>query len=144
MSGEFDAYWKKQGAQGDDAKTEKTVKQIIDAVRKDGDKAVMKFASKFDRASPNRLEVPLMELHRAYGELRANNPALTEALEFAAKNIYSFSQKQREQFCNFECETEKGIFTGQRVIPVSRAAVYVPGGRFPLFSSVLMGLLPAF
>jgi histidinol dehydrogenase len=144
MSGEFDAYWKKQSVQTDDTKTEKTVKQIIDAVRKDGDKAVKKFASRFDRTSPDQLEVPLLELHRAYGELRANDPALTEALEFAAKNIYSFSQKQREQFSGFECETEKGIFTGQRVIPVERAAVYVPGGRFPLFSSVLMGLLPAF
>lgn len=144
QSEEFDLYWKKNTKQSEDKKTEKTVKKIIKRVRDNGDAAVRKFASMYDKSSPQKLEVPLSRLKRAYDELRANDPKLTEALEFAADNINRFSQKQREQFADFEYETQKGIFTGQRVIPVRRAAVYVPGGRFPLFSSVLMGLIPAF
>jgi histidinol dehydrogenase len=143
-SGEFDSYWKTQEIKTDDAKTEKAVKKIIEAVRDKGDSAVRKFAAKFDKASPEKLEVPLGEVKRACEELRAGDSALTEALQLGAQNIYGFSKKQREQFADFECEAEKGIINGQRVIPVSRAAIYAPGGRFPLFSSVLMGLLPAF
>jgi len=141
---EFEAYWKKETKKADDIKTEKVVKKIISEVRAKGDTAVRKYASKFDKSSPQKLEVPLSELKRAYDELCANDPALVEALELAAKNINCFSLKQKQQFANFECETESGVYTGQRVIPVEKAAIYVPGGRFPLFSSVLMGLIPAF
>jgi histidinol dehydrogenase len=143
-SNEFDSYWKKETKQAEDKKTDKTVKKIIAEVRDKGDAAVRKFASKFDKSSPQRLEVPLTEVKRAYDELCENDPALTEALEFAANNIFRFSQKQKGQFADFEYEMDKGLVTGQRVIPVERAAIYVPGGRFSLFSSVLMGLLPAF
>ncbi|MDR2596489.1 MAG: histidinol dehydrogenase [Treponema sp.] len=141
---DFDSYWKNETKQAEDKKTEKTVKKIITEVRAKGDAAVRKFASKFDKSSPERLEVSLIEVKRAYDELRASDPALTEALEFAANNIFRFSQKQKEQFADFEYEMDTGLITGQRVIPVERAAIYVPGGRFPLFSSVLMCVIPAF
>jgi histidinol dehydrogenase len=143
-SNDFDVYWKNKTKQAEDKKTEKTVKNIIAEVSAKGDAAVRKFASKFDKSSPERLEVPLIEVKRAYDELRKDDPALTEALEFAANNIFRFSQKQKEQFANFEFEMDKGLVTGQRIIPVERAAIYVPGGRFPLFSSVLMCMIPAF
>jgi histidinol dehydrogenase len=143
-SKDFDSHWKNETKQAEDKKTEKTVKKIIAEVRAKGDAAVRKFASKFDKSSPERLEVSLIEVNRAYDELRASDPALTEALEFAANNIFRFSQKQREQFTNFEYQMDTGLITGQRVIPVERAAIYVPGGRFPLFSSVLMCVIPAF
>ncbi len=143
-SGEFDLYWKNSEKYVDDTKTEKKVKKIIAAVRDNGDAAVRKFASKFDRSSPEKFEVPLKAVKQACDELRANNPALADAMEFAADNIYRFSQKQREQFADFEVENARGIFTGQRIIPVQRAMVYAPSGRFPLFSSEIMGLLPAF
>jgi len=144
QSSEFDAYWKKQSRQAEDVKTEKIVKKIIADVRAGGDAAVRKYAGKFDKSSPQELEVPLSHAKKAYEKLRADDPALADALEFAAKNILRFSQKQKEQFTNFEYEMGGGLFTGQRVIPVTRAAVYIPGGRFPLFSSVLMCMIPAF
>jgi histidinol dehydrogenase len=143
-SKDFDNYWKSQSVQEDDEKTELTVKEIIAAVRKEGDEAVRRYASKFDKSSPEKPEVPLSEVKRAYEELRANDKTLVDAIELAAEHIYRFCQKQKEQFADFEYEMEKGIITGQRVIPVQRAAIYAPGGRFPLFSSELMGLLPAF
>ena len=143
QSNEFDSYWKSQSVQDNDEATTTAVREIIAAVRKDGDEAVRRFASCFDKSSPQRLEVPMTEVKQALGGLRANDPALAEALELAADNIFRFSHKQREQFADFEFEMGKGLFTGQRVIPVERAMVYAPGGRFPLISSLLMALIPA-
>ena len=144
QSEDFNLYWKNQLTQENDTQTETTVKEIIAAVRKDGDEAVRLYASKFDKSSPEKTEVPFCEAEASLEKLRANDPSLAEALEFSARNIMRFSRKQKEQFVNFECEMEKGLVTGQRVIPVQRAAVYIPGGRFPLFSSVLMCMIPAF
>jgi len=144
QSKEFDSYWKGESKRTEDTKTEKTVKKIIADVRAGGDAAVRKHASKFDKSSPQRLEVLFSEAERALEQLRANEPSLVEALEFAAQNIMRFSMKQKEQFANFEYEMETGLVTGQLVIPVEKAAIYIPGGRFPLFSSVLMCMIPAF
>jgi histidinol dehydrogenase len=144
QSEEFDSYWKTQTIIEDDTKTEETVKEIINEVRANGDSAVRGFASKFDKSSPQKLEVPITEAKRACELLRANEPELAEAVKLSAVNISRFSMLQREQFADFEVEADTGLFTGQRVIPVERAAVYIPGGRFPLFSSVLMCMIPAF
>jgi histidinol dehydrogenase len=143
-SEEFDSYWKSPAYKEDDKAVEATVKEIIAAVSRDGDAAVRDFASRFDKSSPQRLEVPLSLVMQAAAELRKNDPELTAAMELAADHIKRFSLQQRAQFSDFEYEMEEGLFTGQKVIPVDRAAVYVPGGRFPLFSCVLMGLIPAF
>ncbi|MDR2964919.1 MAG: histidinol dehydrogenase [Treponema sp.] len=141
---DFDTYWKTQTIIEEDIKTETAVKKIIAAVQKKGDAAVRKYAGKFDKSSPQKLEIPLSELQKAYNELKTSNPELTEALELAAENLVFFSKKQREQFFDFETETQPGVFTGQKIIPVERAAVYAPGGLYPLISSVLMALIPAF
>jgi len=140
----FDSYWKNETKRSEDTKTEKAVKNIIAEVRAKGDAAVRKFASKFDKSSPQKLEVPFSEAKHALEQLRANEPSLAQALELSARHIKRFSEKQREQFADFEFEMEPGLVTGQRILPVERAAIYVPGGRFPLFSSVLMCMIPAF
>ena len=144
QSEDFNSYWKSAAKQADDTETEKTVKKIIADVRAKGDAAVRKYAAKFDKSSPQLLEVPSAEAQRALEQLRANEPVLTDALELAARHIRRFAEKQKEQFAHFEYEMEAGLVTGQRVIPVERAGVYIPGGRFPLFSSVLMCMIPAF
>ena len=144
QSEDFNSYWKSAAKQADDTETEKTVKKIIADVRAKGDAAVRKYAAKFDKSSPQQLEVPPAEAQRAFEQLRASEPALTDALELAARHIRRFAEKQKEQFAHFEYEMEAGLVTGQRVIPVERAGVYIPGGRFPLFSSVLMCMIPAF
>jgi histidinol dehydrogenase len=144
QSKDFDSYWKGESKRAEDTKTEKAVKKIIADVRAKGDAAVRKYAGKFDKSSPQQLEVPLIEAKRALEQLRANDPALVDALELAARHIKRFCEKQRELFANFEYEMEAGLVTGQRVIPVERAAVYIPGGRFPYVSSVLMCMIPAF
>ena len=143
-SDEFDRYWKSESRRSEDPAVQKAVIGIIEEVRAKGDAAVKKFALKFDKSSPRQLEVPVSEAYLALDELRASDPQLTEALEFAAKNIMRFSKKQLDQFVSFEYEMADGLITGQRIIPVQRAAVYIPAGRFPLFSSVLMCMIPAF
>ena len=142
-SDEFDKYWKNEIRKSEDPATEKTVRGIIAEVRSKRDAAVRKFAAKFDKSSPQQLEVPYEKAQSAFEELRVGNPPLVQALELAAKNIMSFSKKQMEQFSDFEYQISEGIVTGQRVIPVTRAGVYIPAGRFPLFSSVLMNVIPA-
>ena len=141
---EFDSCWKTASARNDDESVDGAVREIIAAVRREGDRAVRRFAARFDRSDPERFEVPPAEVSRARDALRANDPRLASALELAANHIRRFSLKQKEQFSDFEYEMEAGLVTGQRVIPVGRAAVYVPAGRFPLFSTVLMGLIPGF
>jgi histidinol dehydrogenase len=140
---EFLSTWQFFTARNDD-ETESVVKEIIAAVRKEGDKAVRRYASRFDKSSPEKLEIPMSVMFEAREEMRRSDPQLYSAIELSASHIKRFCQKQKEQFLDFEYEMEKGIITGQRIIPVQSAAVYVPGGRFPLFSSVMMCLLPAF
>ncbi|MDR2953384.1 MAG: histidinol dehydrogenase, partial [Treponema sp.] len=141
---EFDSYWKNYSAKEDDEAVDAVVREIIAAVRAEGDAAVKKFASQFDKSSPQKLEVPVAEARNALNKLRAEDPPLAWALELAAENIKRFSQEQRKQLADFEFEMAPGLVTGQRVIPVAKAAVYIPGGRFPLFSSALMCMIPAF
>jgi histidinol dehydrogenase len=145
---QFDDYWKSRiittgtkpdGGEGVDSR----VKEIIEAVRNEGDAAVRRFAQRFDKSSPEILEVPVSMAEDAWDALRKTERKLAAALELAALHIRNFAELQRKQFTDFESEMEKGLITGQRIIPVDRAAVYVPAGRYPLFSSVLMGLLPA-
>jgi len=141
---DFDTYWKNSIKKTDDIKTEKIVRKIINDVRVNGDKAIKKYAKKFDRSSPEKLETPFSEAKRSLEQLRASDPSLAQAMELAARNIKRFSEKQKEQFVNFEYEMEPGVITGQRVIPVQKAVIYIPGGRFPLFSSLFMCMIPAF
>jgi histidinol dehydrogenase len=140
---EFDAYWKKEAAASRGEPADAAVREIIAAVRKDGDRAVRLFASRFDKSAPEKMEVPLSAAREAYRTLEAEDPRLAESLNFAADNIRRFALEQKKQFFDFEYEVADGIIAGQKVIPVERAAVYAPAGRFPLVSSVLMGIIPA-
>ena len=124
---DFDTYWKNSIKKTDDIKTEKIVRKIINDVRVNGDKAIKKYAKKFDRSSPEKLETPFSEAKRSLEQLRASDPSLAQAMELAARNIKRFSEKQKEQFVNFEYEMEPGVITGQRVIPVQKAVIYIPG-----------------
>jgi histidinol dehydrogenase len=143
-SNEFDEYWKKLPRHEDKQAVDALVKEIIAAVHDEGDEAVKRYAAKFDKASPRALEVPPELVMEALAGLKKEDAALAEALAYSAQNIKCFAMLQKEQFKDFENSPSPGLFTGQRVIPVERAAVYVPGGRFPLISSALMGLIPAF
>ncbi len=140
---EFEGYWKELGTGSGDEAVESMVREVIAAVRLEGDTAIRRFASRWDRSSPEGLEVPLSVAEAELDRLRTENADLARALEYSRENIRRFAQLQQDQIKDFEVEIDGGLFTGQRVVPVQRAAVYVPAGRFPLVSTVLMGLVPA-
>jgi histidinol dehydrogenase len=140
---QFDNYRKQPGGAAADTDTDARVREIIEAVRKEGDTALRRYAERFDKSSPAKLETPITIAEEAWETLQNADAELAGALKLAASHIRDFAQLQRKQFAPFETELEKGLFTGQLIIPVEKAAIYVPAGRFPLCSTVLMGLIPA-
>ena len=127
----------------DEADVNEVVKEIIDAVRAEGDAAVRRYASRFDKSVPEKFEVPPEAAREAWEKLKDLEPGLASSLTLAADHIRRFGELQKEQIVSFEAEIEPGLFTGQKALPIDRAAIYVPAGRFPLISSALMCLIPA-
>ena len=114
------------------------VADIIENVKTNGDKALFEYCEKFDKAKLTALEVTKEEIDEA---VKAVEPKFLEVLELAAKNIRKFHEKQVR--CGFIINDERGIVTGQKVIPVDRAGLYVPGGTAAYPSTVLMDSIPA-
>ena len=120
---------------------EKTVKEIIENVKTRGDEALIEYTNRFDRANikkPEELEIPFRELRKAYESIPSQ---LREALEFAAARIRKFHEKQLEN--SFITSEEEGIILGQKITPLERVGVYVPGGKAQYPSTVLMNVIPA-
>ena len=117
---------------------EATVQEIIRAVREKGDTALYEFCEKFDHAKLNSLAVTPEEIDEA---VAAVEPKFLEILKQAAKNIRAFHEKQVRN--SFIINNENGIVIGQKVIPVDRAGLYVPGGTAAYPSTVLMDAIPA-
>jgi histidinol dehydrogenase len=116
-----------------------TVRKILREVRKQGDRALMRYAHKFDSLAPNTsLRVAPEETAAAWQKL---DPALKQALETAAANIRAFAQHQLPK--SWQSSPIKGLTTGQLVRPIDSAGCYVPGGRHPLPSTMLMTVIPA-
>ena len=114
------------------------VTDIIDNVRKKGDKALFEYSEKFDKANLTSLEVTEEEIEEAFSLVE---PRFIEILKKAAKNIEEFHKKQvRNSFVLNETE---GVVTGQKVTPIERVGLYVPGGTAAYPSTVLMDSIPA-
>ncbi len=113
------------------------VAEIISAVPARGDAALRELTARFDGCELEELRVPPSDLAAALAQL---TPALRSALELARDQIVAWHEAQREKEARHE---RLGIEVHERVIPVDRAGCYVPGGRAPLVSSVLMTALPA-
>ncbi len=114
------------------------VSDIIANVRKNGDKALYEYCERFDKAKLDSLIVTEDEINEA---LTLVEPKFLEILEKAAKNIRKFHEKQVRN--SFIINDENGIVIGQKVIPVDRAGLYVPGGTAAYPSTVLMDSIPA-
>lgn len=119
------------------------VKDILIDVKTRGDEALGEYGAKFDVSAPSSLEIPMEELKAAATKMKETNPELYNAIYYSHDLALKFAKKQRESFDNFETELEPGLFTGQKNIPVQKAGVYVPAGRFPLVSTVVMTVTPA-
>ena len=127
--------------------TEK-VQTFIAKVKAQGDEGLHQindelFNAGFDKASPDTFEIPKEILKASAEKMQKENPELYDAISHSYELALKFAKKQRECFYDFETELEEGLFTGQKIIPVERAGLYVPAGRFPLFSSLVMCASPA-
>ena len=118
---------------------EKDVKAIIDNVKDNGDKALFDYTLKFDKASINQdnIIVTKEELEEAYNEV---DEKLIKVIRKALVNIKSFHEKQLQ---NSWFDSNDGIILGQKVTPLDKVGVYVPGGKAVYPSSVLMNVVPA-
>ena len=119
------------------------VKDVLVDVKNRGDQALAEYGAKFDVSAPAHFEIPQEELKKAAEHMKATNPDLYNSLYYSRDLALRFAKKQAECFTDFETELEPGMFTGQKNIPVDRAGVYVPAGRFPLVSTVVMTVTPA-
>ena len=115
-----------------------TVAEIIDNVKNNGDKAVLDYCRRFDGADISALEVTDEEIAEAVASVE---PRFLEILQKAADNIRSFHSKQIRN--SFIINDKEGVVTGQKVTPIEKVGLYVPGGTAAYPSTVLMDSIPA-
>lgn len=124
-----------------DAQLTQTVMDIIDHVRKDGDKALLEYAAKFDHVELDSVRVSPEAVKAAYSQVDADT---LEAIRFSASQIRFFAEEQRKCLKDLDIQSRiPGLEIGHRMIPVERCGCYVPAGRHPLPSSALMGIVTA-
>lgn len=112
---------------------------IIEDVKNNGDEALFRYCEKFDKAKLDSLEVSAEEIEEAFREVE---PEFLEILKKAAENIRAFHLAQKRN--SFVVNTDKtGVVIGQKVNPIEKAGLYVPGGTAAYPSTVLMDSIPA-
>ena len=114
------------------------VAPILEDVRNRGDQALRDYTSKFDGAQIDSVEVPASEIQAAYDSM---DEAFIRVLKTAANNIRSYHSRQKRD--SFVISENDGIVLGQKIVPVSVAGIYVPGGTATYPSTVLMDTIPA-
>lgn len=126
-----------RGEQETAAEIESAVAAILADVKQNGDDAVRMYTEKFDGVKLDDLRVTKTEIEAAY---TAADPAFIETLQMAAANIEDFHKRQlRQGFIT----TQQGVVLGQKITPLARVGLYVPGGTASYPSTVLMDAIPA-
>jgi histidinol dehydrogenase len=120
-----------------DAATERRVAEIVSAVRRGGDRALIRYARELD-ALTGSIEVSRDEMRRAARQVPAS---VRSAIRAAAKNIRAVATRQVPR--GWRARVAPGVSVEQRVVPLDRVGCYVPAGRYPLPSSLLMTAIPA-
>ena len=115
-----------------------TVSNIIQDVKENKDEACLKYTQQFDKVSLDTMEVSQEEWD---AQILKCDDSFVEAMKLAKKNIEDFHKLQKQN--GYLLQKEKGIYLGQRVLPLEAVGIYVPGGRAQYPSSVLMNALPA-
>ena len=114
------------------------VTEIIKEVRKNGDSALYEYSKRFDKVELSSLEVSAEEIEKAFSLVE---PEFVEILKEAKENIYAFHSRQVRN--SFLISEKDGVVIGQKVIPIEKVGLYVPGGTAAYPSSVLMNAIPA-
>lgn len=114
------------------------VSEIIENVKNNGDKALFEYCEKFDKAKLNSLEVTENEIEEAFSLVE---PRFIDILKKAAENIRKFHKSQVRN--SFIINDNQGVVTGQKITPIEKVGLYVPGGTAAYPSTVLMDSIPA-
>ncbi len=114
------------------------VSEIIENVKQNGDKALFEYCEKFDKASLETLEVSDSEIEEAFESVDVK---FTEVMKKASENIYAFHKRQVRN--SFVINENDGVLIGQKILPIEKVGLYVPGGTAAYPSSVLMNCIPA-
>ena len=122
----------------DDEKVIESVRHIVAAVRQEGDAALRRYAHEFDHTEIIDIELSSEERTALAAQTA---PQVAEAIKNALHNIKCFHQAQRPH--DVAVDTQAGVHCVQRAVPIQRVGLYIPGGRAPLFSTVLMLAAPA-
>ena len=129
----------------EDAAIDLSVQQILASVKARGDAAVLEYTQRFDRLTAqhmSELEIPAEELQAALASLSSER---RHALEAAAERVRAYHQRQKTECgsAGFSYTEPDGTILGQKVSPLDRVGIYVPGGKAAYPSSVLMNAIPA-
>jgi histidinol dehydrogenase len=128
-----------QRAATDFADAEPAVRRIVNDVRKNGDRALRRYAARWDGLGKSEpLTVPEDEMQQAWQQ---TPPKLQNAIRQAAANIRRYCEWQKPQ--EWQREIQPGVCVGQLIRPLESVGCYVPGGRYPLLSTLLMTVIPA-
>lgn len=115
-----------------------TVAEILENVKRNGDKALIEYTERFDKVRLSSIEVSEDELKEALGKVE---PEFMAVLERAAANIRAFHSRQVRT--SFIINEQDGVVIGQKIMPIEKVGIYVPDGTAPLSSTVLMDTIPA-
>ena len=124
----------------DEQSEREKVEGIIQDVRRHGDRALLDLTESFDGVELDSLKLDPRLIKSAPAHIEAG---LLETIQTVASRIRKMAALQKNMFQDREWEIEPGVWAGQTIIPVQKAGIYVPGGRYPLISSLLMGCIPA-
>jgi histidinol dehydrogenase len=129
----------KNRGQGLESEYAGAVLEIVESVRESGDKALFAYAERFDRVrlTPENVKVSESEIDSAFEKVE---PCVVDAIKFAVERVRRFHKSQVETSYFL---TGKGIILGQKVTPLEKVGIYVPGGKAPYPSSVIMCAVPA-
>ncbi|RKX64504.1 MAG: histidinol dehydrogenase [Tenericutes bacterium] len=123
-----------------DSETAEVVSGMLLDLEKHGMDAVRKYSRKFDDWDPENFELSDEQIQEAIAQL---DPQIVADTEFCQVNVREFAEAQRATLLPLEVEVRPGVTLGHRLIPVSSVGSYIPGGRYPMFGSAQMSIIPA-
>jgi len=123
-----------------DPETARIVSEMLLDLEKHGMDAIRRYSEQFDDWKPTNFELNDKEIQAAIAEL---SPEVIADTDFCQANVRSFAQEQKKTLLPLEVETRPGVILGHKHIPVNRVGSYIPGGRYPMFGSAQMSIIPA-
>src|SRR6476646_957415 len=125
---------------GHDFETSRIVSEMLIDLEKNGMDAVRKYSRQFDDWAPQRFQMTANQIEDAIAQVP---PQAVRDTDYCQANVRAFAHAQRETMRDLEVETRPGVILGHRHIPAQSVGSYIPGGRYPMFGSAQMSIIPA-